>query len=154
MKREKAFTRKVDSSTGLTMVKLSDRYDFWACNDGSIREGKDLILTVFEEWYDDDMDLWWEAVPYVLFGESIHRYFVEDIMEKVGFVQGDRNSLQSPVILHRDNDFRNMASDNLEWVEATDPRYVEYSKKRYKDRKARYEKMNEGRILPDFPYWH
>lgn len=154
MKREKAFTRKVDSKTGLKKVKLSDREDFWAFEDGTVRFGEDHILHVYEEWFDDDMGLWWEDKPYVFIGESEHRYFLDDVMKAVGFVQGDKDSLQNPVILHRDNNFRNFASSNLEWVEANDPRYKAYSEKKYSDRKARYEELNKGRILPDFPYWH
>lgn len=154
MKREKAFTRKVDSKTGLAKVKLRNREDYWAFEDGKVRLGDDDVLQVYEEWFDGDMGLWWEGEPYVFIGESEHRYFLDDIMKDVGFVQGDKESLQNPVVLHHDRNFRNFASDNLEWVEKTDPRYKEYCEKKYQERKARYEEINAGRTMPNFPYWH
>lgn len=110
MKREKAFTRKVDSKTGLTKVKLSNREDYWAFEDGKVRLGDDDVLQVYEEWFDGDMGLWWEGEPYVFIGEREHRYFLDDIMKDAGFVQGDKESLQNPVVLHHDRNFRNFAS--------------------------------------------
>lgn len=154
MKREKALTRKTDPKTGLTKVKLGGREDIWAFADGTVRVGEDDVLQVYEDWFDDDMGLWWEGEPYVLIGDSEHRYYLDKLMQAVGFVQGDKDSLQNPVVLHRDNNFRNFESCNLEWVEANDPRYTAYSKKKYSDRRERYEEINEGRILPNFPYWH
>ena len=36
------------------------------------------------------------------------------------------DKLEHPVILHRDNDWLNFDSDNLEWTDINDPRYKEY----------------------------
>lgn len=45
----------------------------------------------------------------------------------------------------------NFASDNLEWVEKDDQRYIDYLEKREKDRKARLKELNGDKQLP--PSW-
>lgn len=76
---------------------------------------------------------------------------VDEIMAAAGYVQGDDAVLKKPVILHRDMDYKNCASDNLEWVEETDSRYLDYRKKREAERQARTAELNKGRHVPD--YW-
>lgn len=52
--------------------------------------------------------------------------FMDDLMDTAGYVDGEKYVLKSPVILHKDYAPMNFSSDNLEWVEAADPRYIEY----------------------------
>ena len=55
--------------------------------------------------------------------------FVDDLMAAAGYVSGERYILGNPRVLHKDFDPMNFDSNNLEWVEAIDPRYIEYQKK-------------------------
>ena len=98
--------------------------------------------------YDPDMDLhcaW--SVPEVRIDKK--RIAVDELMSAAGYVQGDDAGLKKPVILHRDFDYKNFASSNLEWVEDTDPRYLDYCKKREDDRKARARQLDYGKVIPD-----
>ena len=79
------------------------------------------------------------------------RLFIEDLMAAAGYVDGDKYSLKSPVILHRDNNPTNFQSDNLEYVEATDTRYIEYQKKVKEWKHQRNVELNPGRAL--HPGW-
>ena len=72
-------------------------------------------------------------------------------MSACGFVQGDDAGLQNPVILHRDMNYMNFASDNLEWIEKDDPRYLAYQTKITQDRQARDKEMNGDKPRP--PQW-
>lgn len=72
-------------------------------------------------------------------------------MKWAGYIQGDDADLQEPVILHRDLDWKNFASDNLEWTEATDQRYLDYQAKKKADMKLRSQEINKGKPMPD--YW-
>ncbi len=55
---------------------------------------------------------------------------VEMLMAEAGYVQGDDANLVHPVILHIDGDYKNNNSNNLEWVEEYDSRYINYLRKR------------------------
>ena len=68
-----------------------------------------------------------------------------------GYVAGEKYSLKSPVILHKDNNPTNFHKDNLEWVEATDTRYIEYQEKVKEWRHQRTVELNPGKPLP--PGW-
>lgn len=48
------------------------------------------------------------------------------LMKKAGYVQGDDALLTNPAILHRDMDPLDFSSENLEFVERTDPKYQNY----------------------------
>ena len=58
---------------------------------------------------------------------------VDDLMEKAGYVNGNKKQFKDPVILHKDNDWMNFDSDNLEWADERDPIYVAYYNKRVDD---------------------
>ena len=76
---------------------------------------------------------------------------VDEIMSRAGFVQGDINNFKSPVILHRDGDYKNFASDNLEWVEETDPRFIRYMEKKQQAQQARIKELiGQGLLSPDW----
>ena len=70
---------------------------------------------------------------------------------KMGYVNGDEANFQNPVILHRDNNFMNNASSNLEWVENCDQRYADYIKQRDIDIHNRRVELNPGKQL--YPGW-
>ena len=47
-------------------------------------------------------------------------------MAKAGYVDGNKLQFKNPVILHKDGDYKNCASDNLEWCDSSDQRYIDY----------------------------
>ena len=61
------------------------------------------------------------------YGQDIE---IEELMAEAGYVQGDDANLVHPVILHIDGDYKNNDSNNLEWAEEYDPRYIDYLHKR------------------------
>jgi hypothetical protein len=77
--------------------------------------------------------------------------FVDDLMAAAGYGNGEKFSLKSPVILHKDNNPTNFNSDNLKWVEANDTRYIEYQKKVKEWKHQRNVELNPGRAL--HPGW-
>lgn len=92
--------------------------------------------TPIDYLYDPDMDLY-SARSVLEVNINKRHVKIDDLMDAAGYVQGDDAVLEKPVILHRNMNYRNFASDNLEWVEETDPRYLEYLKKREAERQAR-----------------
>lgn len=102
-------------------------------------------MPVFDWWYFSDfsfMDSHYSVVdPYIIVnGERIS---VEDIMEEAGFIQGDDAGLKEPAILHKDGNYMNFASGNLEWVRQRDPRYRNYLQQKNDAKRAR-ERMLRG----------
>jgi hypothetical protein len=72
-------------------------------------------------------------------------------MSRAGYVQGDINSLKSPRILHKDGDYKNFKSANLEWVEKTDPRFISYLvKKEHAQQERKKELVEQGLLSPDW----
>jgi len=118
-------------------------------NDGTVKEGN-KVLRPYDSIGDSDLDLMVCIEPHVRYDEKGVRWrsiAMDDLMKDAGFIGGDDSLLSDPVILHKDNDRMNFASDNLEWVEATDPRYAEYQKKRKEEMHARNVEMNPGKPL-------
>ena len=104
--------------------------------------------SVLDYYFEPDVDAFSaKEAPVVQIEKA--RIAVDELMEAAGYVQGDDAGLKNPVILHRDLDYKNFASDNLEWVEATDQRYIDYCKKREDDRRARTMELNKGKHVPD-----
>ena len=104
--------------------------------------------SVLDYYFEPDVDAFSaKEAPVVQIEKA--RIAVDELMEAAGYVQGDDAGLENPVILHRDMDYKNFASDNLEWVEATDQRYIDYCKKREDDRRARTMELNKGKHVPD-----
>lgn len=79
------------------------------------------------------------------------RLFMDDLMDAAGYVNGEKFSLKSPVILHKDYNPTNFDSSNLEWVESTDTRYIEYQKMVEEWKHQRNIELNPGKPLP--PGW-
>ena len=118
---------------------------------GEVKEGGQT-LSVADYWYDSDVDLHWITPgPYIRVGSGLSpkRVEIEKIMRVCGYIQGDDAPLKNPVILHRDLDWKNFASDNLEWVEADDPRYLDYMDKKKQDMKDREKEMNGNKPRPE-----
>ena len=76
---------------------------------------------------------------------------VDEFMSRAGYVQGDTGGLKSPEILHKDGDYKNFNSENLEWVERTDSRFVSYMEKKEQAQQARIEELIAQKLLP--PDW-
>lgn len=106
--------------------------------------------TPIDYLFDPDMDLF-SARSVLEVNINKRHVKIDELMEAAGYAQGDDAVLEKPVILHRDMNYKNFASDNLEWVEETDPRYLEYCKKREAERQARTAELNKSRNVPD--YW-
>lgn len=70
---------------------------------------------------------------------------LDRLMDWAGYVNGNRLGFVNPVILHRDADYLNYHSDNLEYCEAFDPRYIHYHNTRAKALNALARKENTGR---------
>ena len=73
---------------------------------------------------------------------------MENIMEAAGYVQGDDSILQSPAILHRDGDYKNFKSENLEWVEETDSRYIRYLQRKKQEQLAKMKEIFGEKPVP------
>lgn len=91
---------------------------------------------VCDDLYDSDMALFAPMPPYIRY-EVKNAYgkterplkFVEDAMAAAGYVYGNKLQFKNPVILHRNGDYTDCASANLEWCEKTDPKYIDYYNK-------------------------
>ena len=140
---------KVTTHTTANKVKLNN--GLTVTKDGRIFKGKQEVH-ISDCISDADTNLLRCIEPHVsnpnrMFG----RLFMDDLMAAAGYVNGEKFSLKSPVILHKDNNPTNFNSDNLEWVESTDPRYIEYQKKVKEWKHQRNVELNPGRPL--HPGW-
>ncbi len=114
-----------------------------------LKKGKQLTIT--DDSYDADIDLFKCIGPHISVPRDRNFYsktvFMDDLMKNAGFVNGDDVVLSRPVILHRDNNRMNFASDNLEWVEDTDPRYIAYQTKKREEEHQRNIDLNPRKKL-------
>lgn len=121
--------------------------------DGSIwTDHHSSALNVIDQHFESDTWLRFPDKKVFVTLDYQHPMFVEDLMGHCGFVQGDYDSLTDPVILHKDNNYRNCAADNLEWVEKDDPRYDAFLEQRLKDRMEVYHRENGNQRLPHKDY--
>ena len=119
-------------------------------SDGTVKNGGREV-SVLNYFYDSDVDcIWATSDPFIKIDRN-DWYHMDDVMKDAGYVHGDDANLKNPGILHKDGDYMNFASDNLEWVEKDDQRYIDYLEKREKDRKARLKELNGDKQLP--PSW-
>jgi hypothetical protein len=101
---------------------------------------------------DQDTDLMSCILPYISApNKRSGRLFMDDLMAAAGYVAGEKYDLKFPVILHKDNNPSNFHKDNLEWVEASDPRYIEFQEKVKEWKHQRNVELNPGKRLP--PGW-
>lgn len=131
---------KVKLKLGLTITK-----------EGEVYQGKKKV-DVCDYIYDSDVDLFCCTNPYVFNPKnSRQRISVDELMDAAGYIHGDKKAFKMPSVLHRDYDPNNCKSDNLEWVELTDPRYQEYEKARKEHRHKRNVELNPNKPL--HPGW-
>ena len=122
--------------------------------DGRIYQ-KGKKLPVGKEIYDRDTDLRIPTEPFVRYEwknrwkkTETTRIDVEDAMAAAGYVDGNKLQFKNPVILHRNGDYMDCSSGNLEWCENTDPRYIEYYNKTVDTHNALGRQYNSN--WPDF----
>lgn len=134
-------------STANSVTLAYGSYLVKAAMDGSVKVGGKKTTPVENGHFDPDMGLYFPGRTMVFSVGS--KYIPGDtIMDNAGYVNGDDAVLADPVILHRDFDWSNFASDNLEWVESSDKRYLEYQHQILIERQAISDKMNAGENLP------
>lgn len=117
------------------MDKVKLDYGLEVRRNGTIyQNGKEL--TVGTAIGDRDIDMVVPIEPFVEYERknSWGRYEwekidVDKLMDIAGYVNGNKERFEHPVILHRDNDWLNFDSGNLEWTDINDPRYKEYYNK-------------------------
>ena len=105
---------------------------------GIIKQGG-RELNLIDYMYDPDLDWTYHyPKPWVRYEEknkwgnySYGRIEADKVFEDLGLVNGDKSLFPTPVILHRNHDYMDYRADNLEWVDANDPRYVEFAKIRH-----------------------
>ena len=140
---------KVTTHTTANKVKLNN--GLTVTKDGRIFKGKQEVH-ISDCISDADTNLLRCIEPHVsnpnrMFG----RLFMDDLMAAAGYVSGERYTLGNPRVLHKDCNPINFDSGNLEWVESTDPRYIEYQKKVEEWKHQRNIELNPGRRL--HPGW-
>ena len=126
-------------TNGLTITKNGEVYN------GKVKEN------IHDCIGDADTGLMRCINPYVSNPEGRGKLWMDDLMTIAGYVCGEKYALENPVILHKDNNPMNFSSDNLEYVEDTDTRYIEYKKKKDEWTHQRNIDLNPGKQLP--PWW-
>lgn len=116
-------------------------------SDGTVYDGRN-ILTVHNELYDSDTDLFVTIRPHVSYNGK--RVFMDDLVEKAQFVHGDKDTITNPHILHKDHDPMNYNRDNLEWVEKDSKEYQDYMTNYDKWEYDNNIKLNPHKRFPDF----
>lgn len=113
--------------------------------DGSVKIGG-KTAKVYDSYYISiDLELCSEGpFIYVPLKGSLYdeRVFIDELMYEAGYVQGDDADLQYPAILHKDNDYMNCSSENLEFVEIGDQRYNAFTKQKVKDQLEKLAEKN------------
>lgn len=104
-------------------------------------------LHISRSFFDGDTDSWQSFKPYVRIDGHLH--YVEEILDTAGFIQGDDTVLSHPVVLHKDLDWQNVDSSNMEWVEQTDPRWTAYEAKAVQDMNDYTRQLNGNNQFPN-----
>lgn len=111
-------------------VKLTDGLE--VRRNGTIYQ-KGKKLTVGTSIGDRDIDMAVPIEPFVEYERKNswgryewERISIDKLMDIAGYVNENRKQFKDPVILHRDNDWLNFDSGNLEWTDWSDPRYRGY----------------------------
>ena len=115
-----------------TNVQVKMNHGIVVHRDGRIYQ-KGKKCHVIDDLYDSDTDLFVPMPPYIRYEYKSHwkkteitKIDVEELMAKAGYVDGNKLQFKNPVILHKDGDYKNCASDNLEWCDSSDQRYIDY----------------------------
>ena len=105
-------------------------------SDGTIldKRKKLFVVTVIG---DSDTDRLVSVDPYVCYSRrncygSIdeRRARVDALMAEAEFVAGDNSLMSRPRVLHKDQDYLNYNSSNLEWAEEDSPEYQAYMRRK------------------------
>jgi len=129
-----------------TKIKINGK-EITVKSDGKVYEGNNQLSQI-DTLYDPDVDLERCISPYV--GVNGKRVHMDDLVEQAHYVHGDKYSLKDPMILHKDHNRDNYASDNLEWVERTDQRYIDYRKDEVAYMRKRNIEENSHTDFPEF----
>lgn len=137
-----------------TEVKLN--HGIVVHKDGRIYQKKKCHI--IDYLYDSDTDLFIPMIPYIRYEYKNHwkktetaKLDVENAMAAAGYVDGNKLQFKNPVILHKDGDYMNCSSDNLEWCDASNQRYIEYYNKTADTINELARKRNKD--WPDFMDW-
>ena len=137
-RNSKGNAQQVKLNNGLTVTKS-----------GKVYKGKE-VCEVGNCIGDGDLDMRVPIEPFVEY-EVHHRQWkryewkridVDRLMEIAGYVNGNKEQFKDPAILHKDNDWLNFNSENLEWTDRSDPRYREYHNRKVDDMNALGRKLN------------
>lgn len=138
--RKKAPTPKVTIHTTANKIKLANGLTIH--KNGSVYDKKDK-LTMSISHFDSDTGLEWSHTPKVTYyrpnkWKRMDRQtaLMDNLMATAGYVEGEKQDFANPRILHKDYDWLNFDSSNLEWCDASDQRYLNYVKKQAEDMKA------------------
>ena len=111
-----------------------------------VRDKKGQELQKRDDMYDPDVDLFCYVGPYITIDG--HTVFMDDIMTKAGYVNGDDADMICPSVLHRDCDSSNCSSSNLDFYPRYYSKYDEHIKKEIELRHKKTEELNPGRRMP------
>lgn len=121
---------KVKLTNGLTVHK-----------DGSVFDGIQELnhqICIF----DSDTNLFFAIQPIVRYRRPNQwnrivelKTNIDSLMAGAGYVGGEKYDFTNPRILHKDYDWLNFDSTNLEWCDASDQRYLDYAQKQTEDMK-------------------
>ena len=115
--------QQVTEHTGAASVKLSNGLKITSKGEVFYGKNKEYISDCIG---DADTDLMRCIDPYVSNPKGRGKLWMDDLMDIAGYVEGEKYILGNPRVLHKDYNPTNFDSSNLEWVEAIDPRYIEY----------------------------
>lgn len=123
-----------------------------AMSSGDIVIEGNVVKTLYY-WKDKSSGLNYVGNPFLYVkacdGVHFYRLEVDEIMKDARYVQGTDVNLADPVILHRDGNWLNFATSNLEWCESSDIRYQQYMSRKLKDRKRQCAAVNKDKSIPN-----
>ena len=96
-----------------------------------------VVLNVCDFFSDPDMGRLAAVNPFVEINRE--RLFIDKLVADAFLPQP---SSQQAYLLHKDGDYKNCSSDNLDWVEYSNPEYQEYQEQRNSDIEERLKELN------------
>ena len=145
----KGVIEEMKLNNGLTVTKS-----------GKVYKGKD-VCEVGNCIGDGDLDMRVPIEPFVEY-EVHHRQWkryewkrinVDKLMDLAGYVGGNKGQFKDPAILHKDNDWLNFNSENLEWTDRSDPRYRNSENLEWTDRSDPRYREYHNRKVDDMNAW-
>lgn len=103
-------------------------YELTIFEDGTIKQGNTELSHICQIG-DCDTDRIVNILPHVYVTRK-HTgkasFTVDELMATAGFVSGDKSQFMMPRVYHKDWDRLNCKSDNLEWIDERDPKFIDY----------------------------